>query len=48
MDRALGHVSGDLKGMLASLDKIKELLKYVGRTGRFNMMLGDPIDDVSH
>ena len=38
----------DLKGILASLDKIKELLKYVGRTGRPKTTLGDAIGDVSH
>lgn len=48
MDRALGRHSRDLKGILASLDKIKELLKYVGKTGRFRTKLGDAIGDVSH
>lgn len=48
MDRALGRQSRDLKGILASLDKIKELLKYVGKTGRFRMTLGDAIGDVAH
>ena len=48
MDRALGRSSRDLKGILASLDKIKELLKFVGRTSRFKTTLGDAIGDVSH
>ena len=48
MDRALGRASRDFKGILASLDKIKELLKFVGRTSRFKMTLGDAIGDVSH
>jgi hypothetical protein len=48
LDRVLGRQSRDLKGILASLNKIKELLKYVGKTGRFKMTLGDVIDDVSH
>ena len=48
LDKALGRYSRDLKGILASLDKIKELLKYVGRTGRFKTTLGDAIGDVSH
>ena len=48
MDRALGHHSRDLKGILGRLDRIKELLKYVGRTARFKMTLGDAIGDVSH
>ena len=48
MDRALGRSSRDLKGILASLDKIKELLKFVGRTSIFKTTLGDAIGDVSH
>ena len=47
-DRALGGTLRDFKGILVSLDKIKELLKFVGRTGRFKMTLGDAIGDVSH
>ncbi|KIK02623.1 hypothetical protein K443DRAFT_96534, partial [Laccaria amethystina LaAM-08-1] len=48
LDRVLGCQSRDLKGILASLHKIKELLKYVGKTGRFKTTLGDAIGDVSH
>jgi hypothetical protein len=48
MDRALGRHSRDLKGILTSLDRIKELLKFVGRTARFKTTLGDAIGDVSH
>ena len=48
MDRALGRTLRDLQGILASLDKIKELLKFVGRTSRFKTRLGDAIGDVSH
>lgn len=43
MDRALGRYSRDLKAILASLDRIKELLRYVGRSGRFKNTLGDAI-----
>ena len=43
MDRALGCHSRDLKGILGRLDRIKELLKYVGRTARFKTTLGDAI-----
>jgi len=48
MDRALGRHSRDLQGILVSLDRIKELLKFVGRMARFKMTLGDAIGDVSH
>ena len=48
MDRALGRMLRDLQGILASLDKIKELLKFMGRTSRFKTRLGDAIGDVSH
>ena len=48
LDRALGCYSRDLQGILASLDRIKELLKFMGRTARFKMTLGDAIGDVSH
>ena len=48
MDRALGRHSRDLRGILASLDRIKELLKFVGRTARLKATLGDTIGDVSH
>ena len=47
MDRALGHASRDFKGIEVSLDKIKELLKFVGRTGRFKMTLGDAIGTIT-
>ena len=47
MDKALGRYSRDLQGILASLDRIKELLKFVGRTARFKTTLGDAIGDVS-
>ena len=45
MDRALGHHLRDLQGILASLDRVKELLKFIGRTARLKMMLGDAIGD---
>lgn len=48
MDRALGRYSRDLKGIMASMKRIKELLKFVGRTARFKTTLGDSIGDVSH
>jgi len=48
MDRALGRQSRDFQGIMASLDGIKELLKYVGRTARFKKTLGDALGDVSH
>ena len=48
MDKALGRHSKDLQAILASLDYIKELLKFVGRTARFKKTLGDAIGDVSH
>ena len=48
MDRALGHHLRDLQGILASLDRVKELLKFVGRMARLKMTLGDAIGDVSH
>jgi hypothetical protein len=48
MDRALGHYSRDLQGILATLGRIKELLKFVGRTERFKNTLGDSIGEVSH
>jgi len=47
MDRALGRYSRDLKGIMASMKRIKELLKFVGRTARFKKTLGDSIDDIS-
>lgn len=47
MDRALGRYSRDLKGILESMKRIKELLKFVGRTKRFKKSLGDSIGDVS-
>jgi len=47
MDRALGRYSRDLKGIMASMKRIKELLKFVGRTTRFKKTLGDSIGDVS-
>jgi ribonuclease HI len=48
MDRALGRYSRDLRSILTSLGRIKELLKFVGRTARFKNTLGDSIGDVSH
>lgn len=48
MDRVLGRHSRDLQAILASLDHIKELLKYVGRTARFKKSLGDALGDVAH
>lgn len=48
MDRALGCKSGDFRAILASLDRIKELLNCVGRTARFKKALGDALGDVSH
>jgi len=47
MDRALGRYSRDLKGIMTSMKRVKELLKFVGRTARFKNMLGDSIGDVS-
>jgi hypothetical protein len=40
LDRALGRSSRDLKAILTDLDKIRTLLRYIGRTGRFKA-LGD-------
>ena len=48
MDRALGRQLRDFQGIMSSLDGVKELLKYVGRTARFKKMLGDALGDVSH
>ena len=48
MDRVLGRHSRDLWGILASLDRVKELLKFVGRMARLKTTLGDAIGDVSH
>ena len=48
MDRALGRQSRDFQGIMSSLDGVKELLKYVGRTARFKKTLGDALGDVSH
>ena len=48
MDRALGRYSRDFKGIMSSTKRIKELLKFVGRTARFKKTLGDTIGDVSH
>lgn len=48
MDRALGHYLRDLKGILESKMRIKELLKFVRKTARFKKMLGDSIGDVSN
>lgn len=48
MDRALGRHSRDLQAIFTSLDHIKELLKFVGKTARFKKTLGDSIGDVSH
>ena len=48
MDRALGRQSRDLRGILGSLDGIKELLKFIGRTARFKKTMGDALGDVSH
>jgi hypothetical protein len=48
MDRALGRYSRDLRSILTSLGRIKELLKFVGRMARFKNTLGDSIGDVSH
>jgi len=47
MDRALGRYSRDLQGILATLGRIKELLKFVGRMERFKNTLGDSIGEVS-
>jgi len=47
MNRALGCYSRDLKGIMASMKRIKELLKFIGRTARFKKTLGDSIGDVS-
>ena len=48
MDRVLGRQSRDFKGFMASLDGVKELLKYVGKTARFKKTLRDALCDVSH
>ncbi|EDR00810.1 uncharacterized protein LACBIDRAFT_313005 [Laccaria bicolor S238N-H82] len=48
MDRALGRWSRDLQGIMESLERVKELLKYVGRTERFKKTLGGTLGDVSH
>ena len=48
MDRALGRRSRDFQGIMASLEGVKELPKYVGKTARFKKMLGDALGDVSH
>ena len=49
MDRVLvGRQSRDFKGFMASLDGVKELLKYVGKTARFKKTLRDALGDVSH
>jgi len=48
MDRALGCYSRDLKGILENMTRIKELLKFVGKTARFKKSLGDSIGDVSN
>ena len=48
MDMALGHYSRDLQSILASLGRIRELLKFVGRMERFKNMVGDSIGEVSH
>jgi len=47
MERALGHYSRDLKGIMASMKRIKELLKFVGRTARFKKIFGGSIGDIS-
>jgi hypothetical protein len=47
MDKALGRYSRDLKSIMASMKRVKELLKFVGRTARFKNTLGDSIGDVS-
>ena len=33
---------------MASLEGVKGLLKYVGKTARFKKTLGDALGDVSH
>ena len=48
VDRALGCWSRDFQGIMASLEGVKKLLKYVGKTARFKKMLGDALGDVSH
>lgn len=48
MDRAQGRHPRDLKGILGSMSRIKEFLKYVGRTERLKASLGDTIGDVSN
>jgi hypothetical protein len=48
MDRALGRQLRDFQGIMSSLDGVKELLRYVGRTARFKKTLGDALGDVSH
>jgi hypothetical protein len=48
MDKALGHHSRDFQGILASLDRVKELLKFVGRMARLKTTFGNTIGDVSN
>ncbi|EDR05828.1 uncharacterized protein LACBIDRAFT_302634 [Laccaria bicolor S238N-H82] len=47
MDRAQGRHPRDLKGILGSMSRIKEFLKYVGRTERLKASLGDTIGELS-
>ena len=48
-NRALRKQGPKLRqGILANMEGIKELLKYVGRTARFKTTLGDAIGDASH
>ena len=38
----------EVSHILANLERIKELLKFVGRTARFKNTLGDSIGEVTH
>jgi len=47
MSKALGRHARDLQGILSCIDRVKELLKFLGRTGRFKETHGNMIGDVS-
>ena len=46
MDRALGHHVRDLQGILSCIDRVKELLKFLGHTGRFKKTHSNMIGNV--
>jgi len=41
MNRKLGRHAGDLKLIMSTVDGVKELLRYIGRTKRLKNTLGD-------